>query len=333
MLVLGGGAAILSDLRPRFPEAELIWVATDIRERDHAPQGVAVRTDVAQPLADNERVDLVLLAIPETRALARRWLVLAWAHLAVGGTLLFAGANATGIRSIIADAEALTGPVPHWDDFRQKHRIARFVRTEAEAESPAWASEPGIAPGTWAEVMVPVGDVVLTLATLPGVFAGSALDVGTELLLAHLPIAEGTRVLDVGCGAGAIGFTARQRGAGSVDLTDVNLLAVASVKATISAQGLADVRVRPGDTYTAFPGERYDLIVSNPPFHQGKAVDYHMPQTLIREAPQHLLPDGRLVIVANSFLPYDTLMAERFRHVEVIAETRKFRVLEARNPR
>lgn len=73
---------------------------------------------------------------------------------------------------------------------------------------PAWADTPGIAPGSWAELQLDVDGVAGTLATLPGVFAGTRIDVGTELLLAHLDVESGERVLDVGCGAGVIGLTA-----------------------------------------------------------------------------------------------------------------------------
>lgn len=68
-------------------------------------------------------------------------------------------------------------------------------------------------------------------------------------------------------------------------MTDVNLLAVAAVQETIRRGVPGAARVVAGDVYDGLEsGDRFDLIVSNPPFHQGKAVDYGMPQRLIDEA-------------------------------------------------
>ncbi|HEV2128424.1 MAG TPA: methyltransferase, partial [Thermomicrobiales bacterium] len=87
------------------------------------------------------------------------------------------------------------------------------------------------------------------------------------------------------------------------------------------------VHVVAGDVYSGIEGEAYDLIVSNPPFHQGKMINYDMPQRLIGEASEHLKPGGRLVIVANAFLPYDRVMRAHFAEVDVVAATRQYRVL------
>ena len=169
----------------------------------------------------------------------------------------------------------------------------------------------------------------LVFETLPGVFSADRLDEGTRLLLDHLDVAAGGSVLDVGCGAGVIGVIAGWRGAASVTMTDVNLLAITAAKQN-AALAEVPVNVAPGDVYGGVEGERFDLIVSNPPFHQGKIIDYDMPHRLIAEAKDHLNPEGRLVIVANAFLPYDRLIREPFEGVEVVASTRQYRVLQGR---
>ncbi len=171
--------------------------------------------------------------------------------------------------------------------------------------------------------------VDLVFETLPGVFSADRLDEGTRLLLEHLEVPAGVSVLDVGCGAGVIGAVAGRRGAGSVTMTDVNLLAVAAARRNAGLAGVP-VEVVAGDVYGGLGERRFDLIASNPPFHQGKVVDYDMPQRLIAQASEHLAPGGRLVLVANAFLPYDRLMRERFGNVEVLGATRQYRVLSAR---
>jgi 16S rRNA (guanine1207-N2)-methyltransferase len=56
-----------------------------------------------------------------------------------------------------------------------------------------------------------------------------------------------------------------------------------------------------------------------------------MADKLIASAPDHLKPDGRLLIVANRFLNYDRVMRQHFRHVSRIADTNKFHIIEARH--
>ena len=115
-------------------------------------------------------------------------------------------------------------------------------------------------------------------------------------------------------------------------LVDANLLAVAAARRNLERLGIAG-RAMASDLFTAIPAERYDLIVSNPPFHQGKRVDLSVADRLITESPAHLRPDGRLLIVANAFLAYSKQMERVFRRVETVAATRQYHVLEAREPR
>lgn len=326
-LVIGGEVALPAELRQMSPSAEVAWLPVDVRQRAETPGGVVVRDDDID-IGSYERV---LIPAPPDRDLARRWLLVACGTLVPGGTLLLAGPNAEGIRAIIADAAALFGRA-RAEDYRQKHRVARFVAGASPEPALAWAAEPGIVPGTWQAFSVDLGDGQVKLETRPGVFAGDRLDAGTRLLLEHLCVAPGERALDVGCGVGIIGVRAARLGAATVDLVDANLLAVATAHRNLERLGIAG-RVLASDVYDALPGERYDLIVSNPPFHRGKRVDLSVADRLIGEAPARLRPGGRLLLVANAFLAYGRRMERVFRRVETVAATRQYHVLEGREPR
>jgi 16S rRNA (guanine1207-N2)-methyltransferase len=97
--------------------------------------------------------------------------------------------------------------------------------------------------------------------------------------------------------------------------------------------GLDRCRVVAGDTYGAVRASEYDLIVSNPPFHRGKAIDFSVADRLINEAPLYLAEHGTLLVVANAFLAYGKRIAERFGEVEAIAATRQYHVIRARHPK
>lgn len=307
------------------PSATIHWLPVDARELPEPASGIVVYDTVAEPDIAQGSVDLVAIEASGDRDLARRWITLAREVTRPDGVVLVAGPNDAGIRRVIGDARDAIG-LSVVEDYRRRSRVAHIAVPAVLPEAPEWTREPGIAPGSWARFTLQEGGADLVFETLPGVFSADRLDEGTRFLLEHLEPPEGASVLDVGCGAGVIGVVAGLRGAGSVTMTDVSLLAVAAARRNARLAGVS-VHVVAGDVYSGIEGEAYDLIVSNPPFHQGKMIDYDMPQRLIGEASEYLKPGGRLVIVANAFLPYDRVMRAHFAEVDVVAATRQYRVL------
>lgn len=187
----------------------------------------------------------------------------------------------------------------------------------------------------------------LKLVSHPGVFGHGKLDDGTRLLLETLPKglpdldadavakSEGdgestSSVLDVGCGDGILAAWLARRGA-AVTAVDVNAFAVEATRRTLAVNALPGEALE-SDVYSRLEGRRFDAIVSNPPFHQERAIDYGPAARLIREAPAHLAPGGRLVLVANAFLPYPDLLEAAFGSFQILADDRRFRVYLAKKP-
>lgn len=165
----------------------------------------------------------------------------------------------------------------------------------------------------------------LTVVGLPGVFSRGRIDAGTKLLLQHLDV-EG-HVLDVGCGAGVIGARLAHAGC-TVTLSDVDALAVEAARRTLTANGLDGTCVHT-DRYCGID-DRFDAIVSNPPFHQGVGTEYDTTLELIREAPTQLREGGSLWLVYNRFLPWQQQLESTFTHVETIADDGRYCVIRAR---
>jgi len=107
-------------------------------------------------------------------------------------------------------------------------------------------------------------------------------------------------------------------------LCDVSAPAVEASRATLAANGF-EGEVFASNVFSEVTG-RYDMIISNPPFHDGLQTSLEAAQTLIRGAVRHLNSGGELRIVANAFLPYPQVLDETFGFHEVLAQTGRFKV-------
>ena len=180
----------------------------------------------------------------------------------------------------------------------------------------------------WLSYHLTIENQAIEIKSLPGVFSQKGLDAGSELLLNALmeqsDIIKGN-VLDVGCGSGILSTVLGKLYQDlNLILTDVNSAALESSKATLAGNHIAG-KVIASDVFSDI-NDKYHLIISNPPFHDGKETSYTAVNKLIKEAKKYLKLNGYLCIVANSFLPYQSILDETFKQVDVIAQTTKFKV-------
>jgi release factor glutamine methyltransferase len=148
---------------------------------------------------------------------------------------------------------------------------------------------------------------------VPGVY-GPCRD--SELLAGVVAenVRAGDRVLDLFTGSGVVAIEAAAAGADEVLAVDVSRRAIAAVRVNSLLNGS---RVRPnlGDGFAAVTGD-FDVILANPPFVP--SVDEDAPvagaaraweagpdgrrflDPFLEEAPRHLRPGGRILVVHSS---------------------------------
>lgn len=270
---------------------------------------------------DFEDVPGAVLFWPKAHALGEWWLLALCQSLPEGTRLQVVGENQGGIKRVLKVLAALGLGCRKLDSARRCTLFETRTGSVGLAPEAAWSTFEALD---------------LTLASHPGVFGHGKLDEGTRLLLEHLPKTlgrQGEPVLDVGCGDGIIAAWLARRGA-EVTAVDINAFAVAATRRTFALNGLAATdlagAVYQSDVYSALAEDkRFAAIVSNPPFHQERAIDYGPAARLIDEAPQWLLPGGSLTLVANAFLPYPDLLERAFGGFEILADDRRFRVYHA----
>ena len=137
--------------------------------------------------------------------------------------------------------------------------------------------------------------VELSFTTDAGVFSRDGLDAGTRTLLEALPPLAG-RVLDLGCGWGALGgVLAKVYPQARFVLSDINARAVELARRNLRENGLSNAEAVCGDGFAAVEG-KFDWILTNPPIRAGKQVIY----ALFAQAKEFLAPGGTLALVIRT---------------------------------
>lgn len=155
----------------------------------------------------------------------------------------------------------------------------------------------------------------LSLQVAPGILVPRAdTECLVEQALLRIASTGAVRVLDLGTGSGAIALAiAHECRQAQVFAADRSALAVAVAQANAEHLGLT-LNCRESDWFSAFAGERFDVIVSNPPYiAEGDphlaALKFEPIQALaaadsgladlreiIRQAPKHLSMNGYLLL-------------------------------------
>lgn len=112
-----------------------------------------------------------------------------------------------------------------------------------------------------------------------------------ELALARLPAGLPRRVLDLGTGSGAVAIAvAHHRPEAEVLAVDRSAAALEIAQENAQRLGAGNLRLAQSDWYAALAEEKFDLIVSNPPYIA--AADPHLAQGDLRFEPAAALAAG-----------------------------------------
>ena len=157
---------------------------------------------------------------------------------------------------------------------------------------------------------------VLRFQTDAGVFSKQHIDPGSELLCKALPADLSGRVLDMGCGWGAMTILTLAKCPGcDITMADVNERALELAKENVAANRM-QAKALISDGFANIEGE-FEAVITNPPIRAGKAVIYKM----FEDAKAHLREGGSLYLVirkqqgAPSALKF---LKELYRKAEVI---------------
>jgi 16S rRNA (guanine1207-N2)-methyltransferase len=173
-----------------------------------------------------------------------------------------------------------------------------------------------------------------TIYTKPGQFGWNKIDQGSEFLVSQLlNITElnNTRFehcLDLGCGYGFLTLATLSLNINQRTLTDNNAAALLSANYNCEIFGLA------ANVIASDAGQQlnttFDLILCNPPFHQGFTVDGDLTDKFLTNAKHLLSKKGVAYFVVNQFIPIEKKAISHFKSVHLIARNKSFKVVELR---
>lgn len=156
---------------------------------------------------------------------------------------------------------------------------------------------------------------------------GGGAEEGLEAWVAE-PVEASPTVVDLGCGTGALAIAyALAHPDVRVIATDRSAAAVASARASVAANGLADrITVMHDDAASDLPDGGADVVLLNPPFHLGNSIHVGAATRLFEAAARLLRPGGALLTVYNSSLSYRPELTRLIGPTEQLQRTAKFTV-------
>ena len=152
------------------------------------------------------------------------------------------------------------------------------------------------------------------ITPLPGVFHPRSDTWLLAEIVRRQDALQGAEVLELGTGSGAIAVSAAKGGARCVTVVDVSRRALATAWLNARINGVGVV-ARHGDLFAPVEGQRFDLVVSNPPYLPSRTIPERgasrawegggpdgrsILERICTDVPRHLNPGGSVLLVHSS---------------------------------
>jgi 16S rRNA (guanine1207-N2)-methyltransferase len=235
------------------------------------------------------------------------------------GLMVLNGAKSDGIDSL---ARQVGTVLPLEGAFVKAHgRVVWLTRpAELPPEVAAWAA--AAAPSRTADGFL----------TAPGLFSPEGPDPGSLRLAEAFGGALRGRIADLGAGWGWLAQAALARcpEIDAIDLYEADARALELARANVPDPRAA---FHWSDATRLGRVPPYDAVIANPPFHAGRAAEPDLGRAFIAAAGRILKPSGRLLMVANRQLPYETALDAGFAAWRRLSEDGRYKVIAAERPR
>ncbi|MEW6984086.1 methyltransferase [Colwelliaceae bacterium 6471] len=312
----------LSEYFSLYPESKITCFNTNFsvhQTLSHNYEHQATFNFSAQYSSDLSH-DLVIMSFPKSKAELTFTLAMLTPYLEKDAQLLLVGEKNSGIKS---SPKLLVDFVEHYQKIDSARHCMLFSGQFKQVNNSFSLDD------WYSYYSVKIDDVELKIASLPGVFSLDGLDKGTELLLRNLSNEMTGKLLDFGCGAGVIAcYLGKKNASLELSLLDVSALALKSAEETLKINNLTGKCIA-SDSLSNL-NEKYDHIVSNPPFHQGVKTNYEATESFLGGIKKYINKHGSITIVANSFLQYLPIMEKAIGKTKVLTKENGFTLYQCK---
>ncbi len=269
----------------------------------------------------------IIYRVSKERALVHHCINHAFSLLKNEGQLLLLGGKQDGIKTNARSASAVFGSKAN----SKKHGIHYLVTIQKSAGAASEPDRDWLDSNDYSNLRLCHSDG-LEFLSKPGVFGWNKIDRGSALLVEQTRELFGSaqqgelnEVLDLGCGYGYILLATQDLPFRSRTATDNNAAAVLAATANFARQELA-VSVTLDDCGARLK-QSFDLILCNPPFHQGFASSRELTEKFLQQIHRLLTKDGQALLVVNQFIPLEKIATDYFGSVETLCSTESFKVV------
>ncbi len=271
-------------------------------------------------------VDGFFYRVSKEKPLVHHLLNQAWRCLKIGGTLWLSGLKNEGTKTYIDKIARLLGAEKRIskDGLVYSAKLIKLLPFEKQSQLDSCDYE------TTRPIENNSG---LTLVSKPGLFGWNKIDTGSALLVQQLERVFANRPapqtgLDLGCGYGFLTVAAHHLASTAADrwiLTDNNAAALKIATTNLQLNGI-NGQVVASDAGFGLP-IKANLLLCNPPFHQGFSVDGDLTDKFLTNASQLLAPDGIALFVVNQFIPLEKKARPLFKQVTPLIDNGSFKVI------
>ncbi|QBY04955.1 16S rRNA methyltransferase [Thalassotalea sp. HSM 43] len=311
---------LIKELTQLYPDAKVTSYQINYAQHQAISKACQnVHCEFGEQYQSKQQHDLVIFYFPKSKPEFTMQMAMLSNSLSDNAIVLFVGENKGGVKSAAKLAADYALRCDKVDSARHCLLYEMVFNNNRSAF---------VLDDWYRQYQIQQGDTALTICALPGVFSHAELDIGTQLLLQHIPDKVTGKVLDFGCGAGVIGCYIKMANRDAdIEMIDVNALAIASAEKTLAVNKLS------GNVYASDGlsnvGQGYQLVVSNPPFHQGLKTHYQTTEVFLQSVKNKINKNGKLTIVANSFLKYAPIIEKQFGHSNLLANHKGFAIHQA----
>jgi 23S rRNA (guanine1835-N2)-methyltransferase len=161
-------------------------------------------------------------------------------------------------------------------------------------------------------------------------FSRDKLDVGSRFFLQHIPKGSFTAILDLGCANGVIGIKAKMLNPqAQIIFSDESAMAIESAQTNYQQHFKDEARYIWTNCFEGQPRGTLDLVLCNPPFHQGTTIGDFIAQQMFQDAFETLKVDGTLRVIGNSHLGYQVKLKKLFGNATIVDTNQKFLICES----